>query len=230
MADTQEEKMQESIAHVKEQTNDIINSDLVETILKDNKAEFEVNGNRYRVSKPTFHQKLEANKARQKKYIELIKSQDNLFEKELTEIYLTRGIDIADMSKRFDTLEAQKKDISIKLGKAIAENDSQEKLEALKTEIEKILDTQQDIILRKAILLDSAIESQINVFTYTYLSFLVTEKYIKGKDLGEGNKEPDLGWNKAWDSYDTFLNEDEQIVNQVVWYASLIAKNELPIE
>ena len=50
---------------------------------------------------------------------------------------------------------------------------------------------------------------------------MVTEKLVKGKDLGEGKKEEDR-WVRVWDSYDKLTDADEELINMATFNSSLI--------
>ena len=202
---------------IEKETNDIINLDEVKELIKNNIIEFTHKDVKYRIIKPTFEDKQKTNRCRQIKYIELLKDPTNLLEKDLVEIYKTRGINIQEMDIKFNNLTKERNDLSYKLGKAISENKSTEELQIYKKEIEKIVQEQQRIMIEKSLLLDSSIESQINVFVYLYLTALITEKCISET----GN------WIKAWPQYEDLIKEDESIVNKAVYYTTLIARNDL---
>lgn len=217
----EETGMQEQIDKIKEETKEINNTDQIAELIKNNAIEFNYEGIRYRVTKPSFAQKQEVNDQRIKKYVQLLKDTDKLLEKDLIEIYKKRGIDILELDNTYDALSVKRKDLSARLGKAIVENKSQPELDAFKKEIDSIASEMQELMVRKTVYLDSSLESQLNIYVYTYLAYVLAEKETRP---AEGQ----VVWVKAWESYDQFLNEKETLVNLTVWYATLVGRNEVP--
>jgi len=213
----EENKLNEAIAKVQTQVEQINDLGVIADIIKNNEIEFTYKEVKYRVKKPKFNQKLDANNERIRRYIVLLKDPANLVEKDLIEVYKTRGIDIADMDKQYESLENQKKDLMLKLGKGLSDNLTKEELDIFKKEIDKISNDQRDIVIKKSLLLDSSIESQINLFIYTYLAYLIVEKLV------------DDIWIRGWKYYDSFLNEDENLINIIVWNSTLISRDEISL-
>jgi len=228
MEKVNEVKINKDIAKIKDSVKDIVDVDAIEDLIKNNEIEFEYKEIQYKVKKPTFKQKQETNEKRISKYTELLKDPNMLLENDLIDLYKKRGIDINEMNKQYDSIGKEMDSYMFRLGKAIKEKKPNKDLEIFKTELNKLHSQQQEINMKKAVLLDTSIQSQVNIYIYTYLAFLVLEKLEKGKDLGKGNKEQDK-WVKAFDKYDTFINQAEPLVNTAVYYVSLISKNELPL-
>lgn len=218
------DNIEESIEKIKKETADIETQTQTEDMIKDNKVNFEFEGIKYRVNRPTFEQKQIVNKERMKKFVFMLKDPEMLLEKDLIALYETRGINIKELDDLFNVAQKRREDLGEKLGKALVDKKDTAELEIYKKEIEKIIVEQNEILMRKSALLDSSIESQINVFVYTYLAYLTTDKYVHGADLGEGNKEPDPGWQLAWNSYDEFLKQPEGLVNKATWLATYVNK------
>jgi hypothetical protein len=188
----------------------------VTDLLSKNVIEFDYAKDKYRVSRPTFKQKAEVNEQRIVKYIELIKNPKYVMEKDLIKIYKDRGIDIEDMDSQIKVLDDKKNALLYKLGESIKSQAQDSDLKILKDEIEKLTVAQQEISLRKIVYLDTAIESQLNVYIYTYFAFLLTEKL-------DGDK-----WVRVWSDYDSFMNESENLINTLTFYISFVIKPELP--
>jgi len=188
----------------------------VESLLQNNEFEFEYKNTKYKVRKPTYKEKQEAYEKKISKYNELLEKTDEKgnfiykTESELIELYKKRGIDIEELNKKFVALEQQRKKYQEKLGKAIKDKKPDNELEVYKREIENIEEQQKEITAKKTLLLDGSIESQANIFFYNYLSYLITEKMKNNK------------WIKAFNAYEDFLNSDEELVNQCVFYTTLI--------
>jgi len=223
----EELQLNETIEKIKKESNELLQSANISELIKNNVIEFDYLDRKYRIKKPTFEQKQKTNQERMKKFIMMLKDPTFIMEADLIKLYESRGISIKELDDNFNVLKKQREDYALKLGKALEDRVATEELEIFRKEIETIIASQSEIVMRKSILLDSSLESQINIFVYTYMAYMITEIYIKGKDLGEGNKEPDLGWQKAWANYDDFLKEDEELVNKTVWYSTLITRNEV---
>ena len=217
-----ENKIEEDIKKIKESVKDIIDVDKIEDLLKNNEVEFDFNEIKYKIKKPSFKQKQETNQNRIVKYTELLKAVDEkgeakyLMEKDLILLYKKRGIDIHKLNKDYDDLDKQINGYMFKLGKAIKDKKSEAELKIFHNEIEKLNEKKEIMAMEKTVLLDTSIQSQIYVYSYTYLTYLVLEKLEKEK------------WVKAFNNYDDFINQDERLVNMSVYYLSLLSKNELP--
>lgn len=211
------ENIEEKIEKIKKETADIILEDAVEDLIKDNIVEYEYKGSKYRAVKPTFKQKMLANQQRAKKFIEMIKDPSCVLENDLIKQYGARGISIQEMDDKFNTLRIKREDLQWKLGKALEDGKPREELEIFKKEIENLLTEQTQIVMTKATLLDSSIESQLNVYIFTYLAAMITEKCVDGQ------------WLQAWPDYEALINQHEELVNRVVYYASVVSKSDLPV-
>jgi hypothetical protein len=218
---------QEKLNEIKKMLDKSLNLDEVENLIKNNEIEFEYAEVRYKVKKPSFSQKQIIYKKRIEFYTKFLKDENYLLEKDLKAEYLKRNIDIDAMQTKIYNLQLQKESLYLKLGENIKNNASDPELQLLKNEIQKINSDIQIITIEKTNLLEMSIETQVLIQSYSYLTFLVTEKYIKGKDLGDGNKEPDPGWVKVWNNYEDFLASDEILINKSSFYTSLLVGREL---
>ena len=222
-----ENEVKETIEKLTNDTQKLLDKNLIEKLLKDNELEFEFEDKKYRLKKPSYNQKQEAILSRHRKYLELLQDKNNILEADMKKIYASRGIDIDEIDNKLKGLRTQLEDYFNKLGKALKEGQTQEEVDIFKKEIEKIYTDQQALVAEKSIYLESSIEAQINVYYFVYLASLLTEVYLKGKDLGEGNKEPDPGWQRAFSSYQEFTSQNEELVNTAVWYTTFVAKSDI---
>ena len=218
--------MENEVTKITEETKELIRESFVEDIIKDNQVVFDIEGTKYRVRRPTFEDKQNLTNERSRKLISLLKDTNNLLEKDLVQIYESRGVSIAELNRNIDNLQTKRNEVNMTLGKLLTENRPEAELLPHKQEIERLNNEQSEFLMRKTSYLENSIESQVNVYTYVYLAALIAEKYIKGADLGNGNKNPDE-WVKAWANYDEFIKQPEITVNKVVWYTSLITRNDL---
>jgi|WetSurSiteA1Bulk_404760.scaffolds.fasta_scaffold01837_5 hypothetical protein len=208
-----EQQIQDAENKIKKETEEIIQKNNAEELIKDNKIEFTYKDIKYRVKKASFEQKQIVGRERMKKYVSMLKNPDFLLESDLIKLYEQRGISIKELDNRFAILKKSKDDYSLKLGAALAESKDEKELEVYRKEIETIVAEQNEIVLRKTILLESSIEAQLNVFVYTYLASLITEKF-------------ETGWILSWNSYDDFIKMEDGLVNTVTWYSTLINRDE----
>jgi len=208
---------EEEIKEIKEN----IDLNYVENLLQNNEIEFEYKNQKYKVRKPTYKEKQEAYQKRIAKYNELLEATDDkgkpLYktEEELKKLYKKRGIDLDELDNKFTALEQQKKLYQEKLGKALKEKKSDNELQDYKKQIENIIEEQKTISAKKTLLLETCIENQAIVFFYNYLAYLVTEKLENEK------------WVRAFKTYEEFLNNDEELINQLVFHISLVIIPEL---
>jgi len=207
----------QKIEAVKKKLNEIMELDAVGDFLKSNEFEFEFKGNKYRVRKPSYKAKQEAYQKRLSKYSTLLKekNEDGTFkysiEEDLLREYKARGIDIDAMNKQIDNLVLDKERLMMRLGKGLTDKAPENDLNIYRKEIEKTNQLIQQVANKKAKLLEFSIENQVLLYFYSYLTYLMAEQYVKGKDLGEGNKEPDE-WKRVWNSFDEYENADEELI------------------
>jgi hypothetical protein len=197
------------------------NEALVEEFISNNELRFELNKIEYKVTKPTFKQRQLLSNERIKKYSQLLSAKDELnnyiykTEKDLTKEYKERGIDIDAMVTRFNALDMKKKDYQIKLGKLLSEKKPEAELNLLKNEIISIEKEQSQLIQEKTALLEPCLETQLLVYLYSYLAFLITDK-----------KEGD-NWVKAFKTFEEFENTDLNLIDNIVYRATLLTGSNL---
>lgn len=214
-------KTEQEIQDIQNKLKDILDLNEIEELIKSNEKIFDVDGVTYRVRKPSFKQKQEAYKRRVEKFSEFIKNDKYMLEKDLKEIYLKRGIDIDALTKEIELKMKKRDDLMLVLGGAIKEKESVANLEKYKNEIEEINTEIQILSIRKTGYLEFSIEYQIMIDTYSFLSFLIAEKLIKGKDLGEGKKEEDK-YVKVWNTLEEFENDNENLLNKISYYTTMM--------
>jgi len=221
-------EMQDEIQKLKDGVKDIIDYDKVEEMLNNKFIEFEYEENTYKVTKPTFKQKQEVNHQRVRKFSELIKNPEILMEKDLIAIYKERGIDIEGDNKQLELNDKKRDSLMYDLGEAIKGNKPQPEIDALESEVKALYDRQQELSMKKAVLLDTSLESQLNIHVFTYMAYVITRKKIGGELLDDGTL-AEIKWEIVWDNYDGFMGESEELINMAVFYTSLLAKTEASI-
>ena len=210
-----EKNVEKEVENLQSKIKSMLEIDKLSEMIVDNTISFEHKGSKYRAGKPTFKQKQEANEKRVTKFSELMHDEKYMMEDTLIALYLKKGVDIKDLDSKLIVLEKQRQDYMYKLGQAIKENKGNEELVTYKEEIQKINIQYQELTMKRTIYMDISLESNVNVFVYTYLAYLTIEK-----------QENDT-WVKAWKSYDEFMNCEESLINLAVFYASFLSRIEL---
>lgn len=209
----------EGLEAIKKQVSETLTETTVEEAVNSNVMEFEHEEKTYRVRKPNFREKKQVHSLRVRKYTELLKNDDYLLHDDLIALYKKRGTDVELLDKQLVALEAKKKDLQIKLGKAIKDNRPDQELVTYKVSIENIITQQTEISLKKINLFQYSIETQVNIFACAYLAYLVSE--IK---IDENN------WKRVFKTYEKFEEEDSALSNKLLMYATLMINHELSLE
>lgn len=179
-----------------------------ESVFKDNKYEFVFKDNTYRVSIPTKKQRLEAEDARSKKYLELIQDIDFKLRDEWIKIYLKRGINIEAKEMEIQEYSLQINDINMVLAPA-KENTLRNRYIS---QIDEIEQKQKELFIEVDTLLEHCIENRLEWFSNTYLAYLVLEKQEKTNEFS-----------KAFENYEDFITyEDESLIIKTSKYLSLL--------
>lgn len=207
---------EQSADEIKELFKDTEIENLTEQNIQNNEIVFEHEGTEYRVRKSNYNEKQKANDFRMKKYVELLRNEDCLLEKDLRELYKKRGIDIGDMDKEILELSKQQQDLMLELGKAIKEDKNKTELEDYKNEIVNILSSIQGLNQEKQRLLEISLENRLLTEVYSYLIWLVSEKKVDGK------------WVQVWDEYEDFMSSDlTELLAKITKNGAVIISNEL---
>ena len=215
--ETKEELKNKEVQEIKDKIDNNIDIDKIDEMIRNNKLEFEYNKIKYRATIPTFKQKSELNEKKREKFLNLLKDEKNMLEEDLKKIYKKRGIDIDEINQKILALEKQKSDYLLKLGKALKEKSSDNDLEILKNEINKIAGEQTALSIQKMNLLEFSIESQILIYIYSYLAYLIIQKNIDDK------------WVPAWNTWEEFENSDENLITKASFHAGMVLKNDMEI-
>lgn len=192
------------------------NEALMEEALQNNQVEFVYKNIHYRIKKPNFGQKQEVYKKKILKFSELLKDPNYMMEKDLKAQYKARGIDLDAMQDKIIALEQEKQNYQIKLGEALSNKASKDDLESLKNHIAEIQNNQIQISMTKNSYLEFCIEQQVFTYAYTFLTFLITEKKLE-----------DGTYVRAWEKFEEFEKETEDLIREVSFYATLVMKDEL---
>lgn len=173
-------------------------------IIVDNKLNFFLGDNLYRAVMPTQKDLSFANSIKNKLYVELLKSGNVLFEKQLIDILKkNQGIDVEELNNKIFNFEKELKEVYITLA---LKNDNQEnKIDDLKKEIERIKKERIDAIVEKTKYLSSSMENQCEEEYYRYLTSSCTE--VHETKYNENNEPVDC-WKKVWKDFEEFKSDN----------------------
>ena len=187
-----------------------------EDLLSNNVFEFKYKEKDYRVIKASFKDKQEVLRKKSQKFTELLKNKDILLEKDLIKIYKDRGVDIDEIDKSISNLEQSKNSYKEKLGEALTKGTAETDLVIYKKEIEQIIDKQMELYNQRYGLIQYSLESQVRLYSYTYISIFMVEQKVEDK------------WVKLWKTFNEFENfEDEEFTSTVAVYIGTLLKNEV---
>ena len=106
----EEVQKKEEVKALRARINKVLELDKITELLQKNQIEFDYDGIKYRVSRPTFKHKAEVNEKRIEKYTALLQNPNIMLEKDLIALYKKRGVDIADMTKKYEALNKTRED------------------------------------------------------------------------------------------------------------------------
>ena len=206
----------EDVRNVEETIENLLADETVKSILINNMIEFTYKDVRYRVRKPTYKERQEVFQKRCEKHVSFLKQKDEegnfkyLSEKDLKDLYLSRGINIEKLENEIKSLRTQEKDLLIQLGKALKENTEEKRLELYKKDIQVIREQIGEKVIEKNTLLEFSIEHQMIVFIYSYYTMIMTEKLVNDK------------WERAWKTLDEHLDSDDELISMSASYSSVL--------
>lgn len=189
----------------------------LETMIKDNKIEFESDGKFYRVRLLNFVERNELQNIRRLKYVEYLKDKEMLFRKQWVELYKTKGVDIDKMETAILTKQAEIKQLLLRLVKLEDPNS----VKTISVDIEKLRSEQYELVVEKTDLLQYSIEDQLLIHVNSYTSYLALE--LKKEET----------WVKAFGSFVDFQNCNDmnlmaktfEYVNSLFYSDSMDNKN-----
>jgi len=209
-------KKEEEAKKILESTTQADELENLEEMLKNNIIEWSIEGNTYRVRKPTYTERQEVREIKLKRNTELLRDDRYLYEKQLIELYEKKGISIAKMIEQQLKLEEKVNEVELKLAELgnIKESESQKVID-LKMEIFNMKMEQRAISLEKMDLLSYSIENELLSLINSYICYLCLEKKIENN------------WIRAFNTYESFMDsKSDDLLNKTAHYMSLIIYNE----
>ena len=179
MADKKKDKTKDELAEDFVKTlGDLEATSEVEEMIRDNKIEFSIEKNKYRVRQLTFDENQQLEKFRRKKYIEFIGDDSMMFQKQWIKKYKEKDIDIDGMEDSIKENLRKEKLLQIKL----AQTSDEGRVEELKNQIIELRKESAFINIERTDLLNFSIEDQLMVAVNSYYTYLALEKLTGDKD------------------------------------------------
>ena len=181
--------------------------DKLSEMVKHNYITFSYKDKEYRVSLLDQKEKDELDLFRRRKFGELLKDKNILFEAELIRLYKEKGIDIEKeiddvVKKTIIELNSQR----MKLGEALEKKDPESILKTYADEIEELENKLSSLSIQKTSLLENSFEKTLESQVIKYLSYL--SLHIK-----EGEE-----YVRAFKNIDDFLKADDEIIGKSITY------------
>jgi hypothetical protein len=184
----------------------------IESMIKDNKIEFVYDSRKYRIRLLVNSEKCELDILRTKKFSQLLKDEDILFEKEFIKLYKERGvIDIDRLNEELKQLDAEELNIMMRLGESLHKQDGDVILKTYAEQIEAIKYKRQVINTQKNSLLEFSLENKLLQYVAEVITYLSLDVY-------NGEK-----WVRLFDSYEDFKKcEDDKLIVKAGMYSMFL--------
>jgi len=178
----------------------------MEQIVKDNKIEYTIAGQTYRVRKPTAVESIEIDTFRRKQFTEFMSDDSYMFKKQWIEKYQKKGIDIGKMEKEVQTCQYEVKQLLLRL----ATSEEPKTIESLKKQIEALKETMYNTSIEITELLSLSIETQLQISATSYATFLVLETNVSGE------------WKRTFANYEEFRASELEVVQKACYYINYL--------
>ena len=202
--------LQETLEELDE---DFLSPDLIQ----DNKLNFTINENLYRVRMPNQREVSQAEERKNSLYIKLIQRDGTLTKKKLKKILKEKqDIDIEKMQEEANKLEKKLFDLYISL--AQCKSSEKKTIADFKKQIAEVKNKRMIIILDSAEYLSPSIESQVENDYMKYLTAICTEKYT------EEDRKTGL-WSPVWSSLEVYEEDSSNIAIKAIAYLTHLLIN-----
>ena len=181
--------------------------DKVADLIRDNKIEFSYEDKEYRVRLLNSKEKDELDMIRRRRFGQLLKDKDILLEKDLIIAYQEKGIDIKSIDEEINHINNQITDQNYKLGEALAKTPGDTILNTYRKEIINLTYKLNEVIIQRGHLLEYSLENHLQNFVAQAISYLCLDVKVEDK------------WVRAFDKLDTFMEQDDRLVNLVAVYS-----------
>jgi hypothetical protein len=177
-----------------------LNSEVTrEDIVRDNKVEFSLGNDIYRVRMPNNKEKSCADRYKHKQYVALLKDGDYVTRSTLVDMLKENGTDVEDIDEKIIVLNDQVNQFYERIHKT--PNENQEQLDSLEKKIEERFLKIQKLSIEKAELLAFCIEEELYTRYLEHLIIICTET------LTEKSGEEEATWETVWQTQEEFDND-----------------------
>lgn len=203
---------------IKTQIENLRKLDELKAKLQDNKIEFEVKGQDYRVRLLNSKEIKQKDNEKLRYYSRLVNEGDFKHEKVLIENYKKQGIDIEEMEEKMKELDKEQEALELQLGQFLKENKNEALCKELHEKIKEVMQKKLMIAMTKDLRMSISLENQLITHMIFYVTYQMLEKKVK-----ENNEEK---WIKCFDTFEDFdNNEDEELKNQAGMGAMLLYRD-----
>lgn len=172
-----------------------------QSLIQENKIYFAFKGKYYRCRMPNQKEQVDAENEQDRTKITLLQKEGTITRKKLIELLKEKqDIDIEELEKKKDELKDKLHDAYLDL--ASLTDDEEEKIEKARAKKNEIEEKYMRVFVEIVEHLSPCIEEKSKTAYYKYLGYTCTEKSVLGDRSGEEN------WEKAWDSFESFENDD----------------------
>jgi ribosomal protein L17 len=206
---TQEEKKAQAQDFLKFLRDLDVSASIADKV-KDNKIEFGVGKETYRVRKPNYKEQKEIEKYTRKVYNDLLNDDTIQFRETIEKKLKNKGINIEAEERKIRELQQEIERLGLR---ALQANKAENKkvVESLKNEIIKLQLEQWGLQTYITDKLNYSLETRLLVERNGYITYIILEK--KEKDQ----------WTKAFKNYEDFMNcENAELVNKAIQYADFV--------
>lgn len=183
----------------------------IEELVKDNKISFEYEGKKYRVRLLNLAEKEELDYLRRKKFGQLLKDRDILLEKDIIIQLKERGMDVGEIDEEIKKLNAEEIDQRLKLGEALAKNESESILKPYKEKIESLQMQKSILRTQRTLLLEFSLENQLLNFVAQVITYLSLDENKDGK------------WQRMFTTLEDFQHyPDNKLIDKTASYSMLL--------
>jgi hypothetical protein len=184
----------------------------VEELIKDNRITFTYKENKYRVRLLNSAEKDELDLLRRKKFGQLLKDKDILFEKDILNQYKERGLNVFEETDiEIKKLDSVLMDLELKLGESISRNEPEQTLKNYKDKVQEIINKKKILFTQRNLLLEFSFENAI----LNYVAQIIT--YLSLEIVRDGI------WKRMFNSFEDFQKyEDCELINRAGEYSMLL--------
>lgn len=207
MEKVREELRNEEIKKILDNMTEEYQIDKVKDLIKNNQIEFDYLEKNYRVRLLTPKEVDELDLIRRRRFGQLIRDKDILLESDLIVAYKEKGIDIKSIDEEINHINNQITDQNYKLGEALAKTPGDTILNTYKKEIINLTYKLHELTIQRGHLLEYSLENHLQNYVAQAISYLCLDIKVEDK------------WVRAFDKLDTFMEQDDRLVNLVAVYS-----------